>query len=93
MCAVLEELAECVSSGETVEQEVEYNQLVETINDFLSTLSAKQRAMFVCRYWYTDSVAAIAKRFDMRENTVTKSLQRTRAALRQHLQERGYHIS
>ena len=93
LCAVLDELAECVSSGETVEQEVEYKRLVETINAFLATLSADKRAMFVCRYWYTDSVADIAKRFGLRENTVTKSLQRTRAALRQHLQERGYHIS
>ena len=92
-CAVLDELAECVSSRETVEQEIEYQQLVNDINDFLASLSAEKRAMFVCRYWYTDSVADIAKRFGLRENTVTKSLQRTRAALRQHLQERGYHIS
>ena len=93
LCAVLDELAECVAGKETVEQEIEYKQLVKAINDFLGTLSEEKRAMFVCRYWYTESIAGIAKRFDLRQTAVTKSLQRTRTGLRQYLQERGYHIS
>ena len=89
---VLDELAECVSGEDNLEQTMEYNELVETINLFLASLSSEQRIMFVRRYWYTDSIAEIAKQFGMRENTVTKNLQRSRARLRQYLWERGYEI-
>ncbi len=90
--AVLDELSECVSGKNNVEQEIEYKELVKAIDTFLATLSSEKRSIFVCRYWYTDSIAEIAKQFHMRENTVSMTLSRIRANLQKYLRERGYEL-
>ena len=46
----LEELENCLSSGITVEDEVEGKLLVQTIEDFLDTLSQDNRVIFMRRY-------------------------------------------
>ena len=43
-------------------------------------------------YWYADSIAQIAARFDMTESSVSVTLHRLRAALRQYLEERGFAV-
>ena len=88
--AVLEELAECIPDRGGVEQEIEYQELVQAIDDFLERLSVEKRVMFVRRYWHNDSLAEIAGRFGKKEKTVSKMLERVRAQLRQYLAERGY---
>ena len=88
--AVLGELEECVSGENSVEQEVEYKELIKAIDAFLATLPSEQRKIFVCRYWYTDSVSTIAKRFGRRENTISMMLSRTRSKLQAYLVERGF---
>ena len=47
-------------------------------------------AIFVCRYWYFDSVPDIARRFALSENHVYVTLHRLRAQLRRRLSERGF---
>ena len=54
------------------------------------SLSPQKRNIFLCRYWYTDSVAAIAARCGMKEGAVAMTLSRLRRKLRVHLQERGF---
>ena len=90
--AVLDELEECVSGKIDVEQEIEYQELVKIIDDFLHSLSTQKRSIFICRYWYNDSIIDIAKQFHMKENAVSMTLRRTRIKLQQYLTERGYHI-
>ena len=90
--AVLDELAEVVSSVEDVERKVEETALISAINDFLSQLSPEKRSMFICRYWRTDSVADIAARCGMTPGAVTMTLSRLRAALRKELLKRGFSI-
>lgn len=90
--AVLDELSECVSGKENVEQEIEYQELVKIIDEFLDSLSLEKRKMFVCRYWYNDSISEIAKQFRMKENAVSMTLRRIRSKLRQYLVARGYDV-
>ena len=92
IAVVLDELEECVSGTGNVEQEIEYKELVKSIDSFLDSLSTEKRNMFVCRYWYTDSVSDIARQFNMRENAVSMTLSRLRLKLRNYLIERGYEI-
>ena len=89
---VLEELSECVSGGETVEQAAESRALGEAINAFLAALPRKKRTAFLLRYWHAEPVSAIAQRLGMTENSVSVMLHRTRAALKDDLTERGFDV-
>ena len=88
--AVLEELGEVVSGGDSVEQALEQRELLREIDAFLAALPAVQRDLFLCRYWYFDSVGEIARRFGRRPNSVSVLLRRLRLRLRDHLTERGF---
>ncbi len=90
--AVLDELACCVSGNEGAEQVYEYKQLIAAINDFLGTLPAEKRNIFVCRYWHTDGIFDIAARFDMSYAAVSMTLNRLRTKLHNYLVERGYEL-
>ena len=90
--AVLDELADCVSGNENVEQSYEYKELVGAINDFLGILPAHKRNIFICRYWYTDSISDIAARYDMTCSAVSMTLKRLRTKLHNYLIERGYEL-
>ena len=89
---VLDELAECVSGTESVENEVSRKLLVEEINSFLNTLPQEKCNIFLCRYWYAIPVSEIAKRFGMTENNVSVTLNRMRKNLKTYLTERGYDL-
>ena len=90
IAVVLDELAECVSGLEDVEQEIDRRELIAEINSFLDTLSPKKRNIFICRYWYSDSIPSIAKRYEMTESNVSVTLNRLRSKLKEYLSERGY---
>ena len=89
---VLDEIAELVSGTDSVEREVDRGELVSAIDTFLKRLPADRRSMFVCRYWYFDSVSSIASRFGMTENHVSVTLNRLRFKLRHDLLERGFDL-
>ena len=89
---VLDELAECVSGTDSVEQEFEKNELVRTINSFLDTLSPDKCSIFLCRYWYAIPVSEIAERFGMTEGNVSVTLNRIRGKLKTYFMERGYEL-
>jgi RNA polymerase sigma-70 factor (ECF subfamily) len=92
IAAVLDELAGCVSGNEDTEQAYEYKELVAAINDFLGTLPTEKRNIFVCRYWYTDSISDIAARYNMTYSAVSMMLNRLRTKLHNYLTERGYEL-
>ena len=87
---VLDELASCVSSNDDVERTYEHKELVAAINDFLGILPSEKRNIFVCRYWYSDSIADIATRYDMTYAAVSMTLNRLRTKLHNYLIKRGY---
>lgn len=89
---VLDELAECISDVETVEQTIGRQELIKTINLFLDSLTDTKRGIFVRRYWYADAVSVIAKDYGMLPSTVSKILERTRKKLKAYLLERGYEL-
>lgn len=90
--AVLHELEECVSGKASVETELNRREMAKAIDEFLDSLSEKKRDIFVLRYWYSESVSKIAKRFNMKEGAVSMTLNRLRAELRSFLAERGFEI-
>ncbi len=85
----LDELMECVPSGNSTEEAVEALELERLINAFLHTLPEKECNVFLRRYWYVEEYSEIAKKYHMNLNTVKTSLFRTRAKLRDYLQREG----
>ncbi|MBQ2730195.1 MAG: sigma-70 family RNA polymerase sigma factor [Clostridia bacterium] len=83
----LSELDECIASLKTVESEIEGKELTRILNDFLSSLSARDRRVFVRRYWYMDKVTDIADRYGYSESKVKMILLRTREKLAEKLRK------
>jgi RNA polymerase sigma-70 factor (ECF subfamily) len=88
----LDELAECLCAPGTPEEAVEARELGGRLDRFLEGLPARDRQIFVRRYYFTETAAEIAPRFDLRENTVLAVLSRTRKKLRVYLQKEGYTV-
>lgn len=90
MSLVIDELEECISDGSDVEQEVELQELTHLMETFLDSLSRTERRVFVCRYWYMDSVASICVQFGFSQSKVKTMLFRTREKLKKYLLQEGY---
>lgn len=86
---VLSELKDCVSDGKSIEEETERKLLAEVIAAFVKSLPETEQKVFLCRYWYMDSVSAIATRFRFSESKVKSMLSRTREKLRIRLEKEG----
>lgn len=85
----LEELSECIPSNTSVEESVMAGELSERINRFVGTLAPTERRVFLCRYWYLDSVGKISTDLRFSSSKVKSMLQRTRAKLRAYLEKEG----
>lgn len=88
---VFDELQDCLMA-EGPEQQMDANLLVDALNRFLERMEKENRIIFVRRYWYMDSIDAIAKRFSISESKVKSSLFRSRNKLRDYLQQEGFSI-
>ncbi|MBP7187817.1 MAG: sigma-70 family RNA polymerase sigma factor [Ruminococcus sp.] len=86
----LDELAECIPDGKSVEERISDQQLGKAISAFLRTQPEKYRKVFVRRYWYSESVEDIAAFYDMNAKTVATYLFRVRKKLKAFLQKEGY---
>jgi RNA polymerase sigma-70 factor (ECF subfamily) len=82
---LLDELAECIpdTTGETSDDFV----VRDALNAFLAALPQRTRTVFLCRYWYAQSVAEIATACHMSISSVNTLLCRTRKQLAEHLKE------
>lgn len=84
---VLSELENCISAGDTTHQAVSDAEFEAAVNRFLRALPARERNIFLCRYWYMQPLKDVAGRFAMRETTVKASLHRSRNKLRAFLEK------
>ncbi len=85
----LEELSECIPSNASVEESVIAGELSARINRFVGTLAPTERQVFLCRYWYLDSIDKISADLCFGKSKVKSMLRRTRARLRADLEKEG----
>ena len=81
----LEELAGCVSAPPSDRD------LGRGLNLWLGTLSKQDRAIFLRRHWFGDSVRDIAKAAAMTEGAVSVRLHRLKNQLKTYLTKEGYY--
>ena len=64
----------------------EEGEILTAIREYLIALPEGERALFVRRYWHSESIAALAERFGLSQGRVTRVLFRLRRGLRAHLE-------
>lgn len=89
--SITEELEQCVPDPGQ-ERSAESKEIISALNEFLDTLSKDSRLIFIRRYWYADSVAAIARRYGMTESKIKMQLLRTRNKLKDYLEKEGIQV-
>ena len=87
--ASLDELAEILPSDEQVEKQVEQRDLSKAITNWLRTLSAEDRSLFLNRYYLSESVSAVAEQSGMSEGALKMKLMRLRKKLKAYLEKEG----
>lgn len=88
----LSELADCIPDGKSIDENLQSEELAKLIDAFLRTLPPAERSVFLCRYWYFDTVADIAKQFGFGQSKVKTMLLRTRRKLKTYLEKEGITI-
>ncbi len=89
---LLSELSDCIPAPDNMEKQLEAVELSGYISDWLVRLSAEDRALFLRRYWYGDSVKDLAEEMGVRPNALTKRLLQMRERLRHCLEKEGVSI-
>ena len=87
---ILSELEHCVADTVVLEEQLSRVELTSLLDRFLAELPRRDRCIFVRRYWYTDSIADIARRYHMSTSAVKVNLHRNRKKLRSLLEQEGY---
>lgn len=83
----LDELYECTSDSSNPEKEIDAKILSNAINDWLMSISESMRIIFICRYFYCDSIRDIATFTGSGESKVKSTLHRARLNLREYLEK------
>lgn len=86
----LDELGD-IAAGQT-EGELDIILLGDAINKYLRTLTHEARTAFVQRYYFSDSIAEIARSQGCGEGRIKSLLFRVRKGLREYLIKEGYDI-
>ncbi len=85
----LDEIADFVPSGETVETRMEREELTRILNDWLGTLDRMNLYVFMRRYWYMDPVGVIAGNVGLTDAAVYLRIDRMKKSLYKRLQKEG----
>ncbi len=80
----LDELDECVPDADDTALFTG-----EQISEFLRQEPRNVRSVFVCRYFYGETIKNISKRFGYSESKIKSMLLRTRNRLKRHLEKEG----
>lgn len=82
-----EELEDSFAALNNPAGQVEQEQLAEAVRNFVRGMKQPDRDLFVRRYWFLDSVADLASRWDMTTGQVTMRLARSRKKLAAYLKK------
>jgi len=86
----LDELDDCIDYTFDIDEEIFAKELGSILSEFLRGIPKKSATMFICRYYYSDSIESIADMFKISKPTVFRTLAALRKQLAEKLAERGY---
>ncbi|MBQ7354442.1 MAG: sigma-70 family RNA polymerase sigma factor [Clostridia bacterium] len=86
----LEELDECIPSDTSLEEDYAAKEIGDILYAYLRTLNRRSLMIFICRYYFADSIASIAGMLKVSESTVFRELATIRKELKKKLEKEGY---
>ena len=90
---LLSELEDCIpTSKNNIDEMIDLHVLSEIISDWLDTLSSLDRALFVRRYWYGDTIATLAAESGYSSPKLTQKMLRLRRKLKKYLEQEGVNL-
>lgn len=87
-----EELDFCIPDDKDIDKTLEAKEISKIINNFLEQINDIERKIFVCRYWYFDSISDISNQFKFSESKITSMLYRSRKKLATILRKEGVYF-
>ena len=88
----LDELESCLPSRENDDPGMEARALSELMNRWLGEQRAEDRALFLKRYWFGESVSEIAHEFGESALRVSHRLALLRKKLKEYLEKEGFSV-
>lgn len=88
----MDELEDCIPSPQTVEHQIEEQELTEVINTWLASLSRDDRVLFVRRYWNGKTVNELAKETGTESKKLARRMYSLRQSLKSALEKEGYSL-
>lgn len=88
----LSEIEDFIADGGSPDEELSAKELAAHLRRFLLGRPTRDRAIFIRRYFYFESVSDIAAAIGVGEDNVYLILSRTREKLKKYLQNEGYTI-
>ena len=89
MILPLEERGDTLATNPLSPDEQAISALIGVLNGFVDTLDDRDEFIFVCRYYYSDSIKNIAGMLQISEPTVFRALARMKEDLRGQLEKEG----
>ena len=86
----LSKLGACVSGGNTTEEAVNGKLLADAIGIWLRLQPEENRNLFLCRYYFLDSLQEVAKHCGITESKCKTVLFRMRKSLKEYLEKEGF---
>lgn len=87
-----EELGDCVSGRDSVENELENKRIERAIDSFLWQQGEEKRNIFIRRYWYFDSMDSICRQTGYSQSKIKSMLFHMRQKLRAYLESEGIEV-
>lgn len=87
-----DELTDIISENSGVWEELEYKRLIKSINDFLFIETPLNRHIFICRYFFLDSIKDISRFYGLSESGVKNRLFQIRTRLKQYLEKEDFDL-
>lgn len=91
ICVIYDELEQCIANPDN-ERRLESKEIADAVTAFLNSETEKTQKIFVCRYFYSESIKDIARELKMSESSVKTQLFRIRIRLRDYLEKEEIYI-
>ncbi len=90
MLVSLDEFDECMVYDMSVSEKYIISEIGKLISDYIRSLTPNDEFIFICRYYYSDSMVNIAKMLDVDVGLVKRRLAKMRTDIKATLIEKGY---